>query len=681
VSPVAVIVSAAIILLPGTGATLAVYPPGQVGVVTRVALCFVLGCAVSGGVAFILAIAHVLHPLSFFSSLAIVTVGLWVLATRRGTPREHGRAMWAQCREDRWALAAGLLVVIGFAVVRATFSPLLHMQNPTAWRYWADAVEVADAGRIPSHVLQYGMVFPSVVNKVYLNTLNAGISYAIGKEPIPALGALQWLLSVGLALSLWAFGREMGLRFTAAALPVILLANGFVLNRELTTDLTTYKAESFCRVIAFLGAALGIRALRERRGWKDAILAGVLLGVAAGMHIVPVIICVALVAAYAVAGLMAQRDLAGTLRVVLAAGGVTLAVGAGILILPHGDLGLRGAASPGGYDMFNEGFDPTLYLNQGVIPGQGVVGRGALSLSPGKTVEGYVHSALGLKGTPRMFHEVWVPGLVVGGIIAAIVIFLWFPRDLRPVGVTALGLGAAIVALTWLFALRYHLYIPARFGVRRLFDYSSIPVVLLALALAEGALFALGRVRSWMTPVFGFALVVLVAAALLPAGRAHSPEARALALVQGFDWIREHTPCDTRLLPDGHPEGVFEAVTGRVAVLEGATPFLRPNIIQPIVRLLLNARDFFHDPQGHRGFLRTGRVDFVVVLTAGHVAYREAIGAINQTALAGLSSLQRVFANVGMTIYRVTGVPSATGQPEPSAFPGYDCFRSPIATG
>jgi hypothetical protein len=679
-SVVTTALAALIILVPGAGAALGVYRPGEVGVVTRAALCFGLGCVVSGGVAFVLAIAHVLGPVSFFFSLALFTVGLWTVAVRRGSLRDHGRAIGAEWRTDRWPLAAGLLVLAGFALVRLTFSPLLHLQTSTAWRYWADAVEIADAGDIPSRVLQYGVPSLSVVNKVYLNTLNAGISFAIGKEPLPAMAALQWIGSVGLALALWSLGREMGLRLTAAALPVVLLSNQFVLNMEFTADLTTYKAETFSRLVAFLGAAIGIRALRVRRGWKDAVLAGIFLGVATGIHIIPVIIAVALVAVYAVVRLVTDRDLKETLRVSLAAAGVTLAVGAGILVLPRGDIGLRGAAAPGGYDVFAEGFDPTLYLNGGVVPGQRVVGPRTFYLSPGRALDRYVHSALGVKPGSRRLQRLWIPGLVVGGLVAAIAMLLWFPRELKPVGLTALGLGAAMVVLTWLFSLRYHLYIPAWFGVRRLFDYSSIPLVLLALALAEGFAVALGRLRPWIAPVAGSLIVVLVATPLLVGGRATPPDAPAVALVQGFDWIRDHTPCDARFLPNAHSEGVFEALTGRVAILEGATPFLRPNILQPIVRLLLQARDFFHDPQSHEGFLRAQAVDYVVVLSGGHVAYRESIGTTNGTALARLVSLQPVFTNQGMTIYRVTATPPPVGRSNPADYPGYDCRRGPIST-
>ncbi len=648
--------------------------------VTRAALSVALGCVVSGGVAFLLAIVHVLAPVPFFVALAAVTTGLWVFALRRASLPEHGTAIAAEWRDDRWPLLAGLLVLIGFALVRLALSPLFHLQTSTSWRYWADAMEIADLGRIPSQVVQYGAVYPSVVNKVYLNALNAGITYAIGTEPIPGMGAMNWIGSVGLGLALWSLGRELGLRYTAALLPVLLLSNRLLLNTELTADLVTFKAETFSRMVAVVGAATAVRALTSRRGWTDTLLTGLLFGVAAGIHIIPVIVAGALVAVYAVARLLVDRDPKGTLRVGAASAGLAVVIGALILVLPHGDLGLRGAAAPGAYDVFAEGFDPTLYVNSGTLPGRRVVGPRTFYLSPGNALDKYVHAAVGSPPGPRPVKRLWVPAVAFGGLAVAVAILLWFPRELKPVGITAWGVGAVIVALTWLFSLRYHLYIPAWFGVRRLFDYGSIPAVLLGLVLLEGALLATRRARPWLAPVAGSIIVVLVAAVLLVDALPRSPDSRAVALVQGFDWIRRNTGCDARFLPNAHTEGAFEALTGRVAVLEGATPFLRPTILAPIVRLLLQARDFFHDPELNESFLEAQNVDYVVVLAGGHVGYRETIGATNSEALGQVASLRQAFANQGMTIYRVTDS-SAHGQGAAGmAHPGMPCLRRPIST-
>jgi hypothetical protein len=202
----------------------------------------------------------------------------------------------------------------------------------------------------------------------------------------------------------------------------------------------------------------------------------------------------------------------------------------------------------------------------------------------------------------------------------------------------------------------------------------------MGLVLVEGILLAFRRVRPRLAPVAGSLIVIVIAGGLLVDARPRKPDPRALALVQGFEWIRRNTPCDARFLPNAHTEGAFEALTGRVAVLEGATPFLRPTILAPIVRLLLRARDFFHDPAANASFLRDQDVDFVVVLLAGQVGYKETVGQTDTAALGRVASLQRAFANGGMTIYRVASTVSATAILDPSAFPGFDCRRGPVST-
>jgi hypothetical protein len=118
---------------------------------------------------------------------------------------------------------------------------------------------------------------------------------------------------------------------------------------------------------------------------------------------------------------------------------------------------------------------------------------------------------------------------------------------------------------------------------------------------------------------------------------------------------------------------VFEALAGRVAVLEGATPYLRPTILRPIVQLFLQTRAFFHDPSGNVDLLSRLQIDHVVVLRAGGVGYRSVIGRTEEQALDELPALERLFRNQSMTVYRVVGSGPHTGVPDPGRYPGYDC--------
>jgi len=658
-------------------------------VATRLALVFALGTCLVGAVAFVLAIGRIMMPATFLPLLLAVTVGLWFLALRKGSIPTRWRALAGEVRAEPFALGVGAAVLVGFAILRLGYSPLQNFFGSSPWRYWADGREIALAHRIPSLALQYGMLLTPTTNKVLLNTLDAGAIFILGRDPLPGFGAMLWIGSVGLAAALWALGRELGLRHTAILLPVLALANELVMNREFTSDLITFKAEIFGRMVAFAALAVAVRALR-RRHMKDAVVAGLLFGAGAAIHLVPVLIALIMLAFYGLAVLIVDRGLGAFARQAAAMAVAFIALGGVLLVLPHGDLGLRGATGNSAYSSFGPGFDPTFYVNTGRLTGRLsghiVVGPRTWYLPPQRAAWAFVGAATGLIRAPASVRGAVEWLLAVGGLLAAAAMLVFFPRELRPVGVMCYGLLVSIVGLTWLISLRYHLYIQARFGVRRLFDYASIPLIIFGLALIEGALLLLTRsargrtVRPWVPGVALAVVAVVVSALVIPSAR---PPRRGDApldrgLIASFDWVRANIPCDARILANIHTEGVFEALTGRSAVLEGMTPYLRPSVLAPIVRLFLDARRFFVDPQGNQAFLAREGVDYVVILHSGGVGYSLPIGRIDQAALASAPFLEPMYSSPAMTVYRVHGVARPAGLPVPSSARGFRCEREPI---
>ena len=664
---------AALLLGPGAGGALAAYRPGEIGLPARLALAFVSACVVPAVLALILALAGFMDPLPLFVLVAVATAALWFAAVAKGRGREHLAAVISEIRADPWALGLGLAVIVAIAVLRLTYPSLLHFSSPSSWRYWADAVEVADAGRIPDLVLQYGTAFPAVVNKALVSTFGAGLAFALGREPLSAMAAMLWLSSVGLAVAFWALGSELGLRLTAPLLPVLLITNRLFLNQEMTADLNAFRAETFGRMVAFTAAALGVRALRERR-WKHAILAGSVLGLGAGMHAVPVLIAGGFVVFYAVAWLLVRGDLAAVAGRTVVVGAVAAVIGGAVLFVPRGDVALAGVSVPEG----PQRFDPTRFLNSGQRVELGETRR--WYIGPRLALNGYVSSATGLSLKPSMTR--WLSlGLAVAGLAAVVATFLWAPPALRPVGIAAAGLAGSLVAVTWLLSARYRLYIPAFFGVRRLFDYSSIPVVVTALALAEWALLALQKAGA-RTTIACAVVIVGVVVVLLPTSRPGSRVAANQAVADAFSWIRTRVPCEARIFPDVHTQGVFETLTGRVALLEGPTPYLRPGIRDSVIRLFLDANRFLQRPRANRAFLERQGVDYVVLTRDFSVGYRGPVGTGNKAEMDRATFLRRVHTSRAMDVYQVLRTDDHVTRPfaPPEAFPGFVCERDPIAT-
>src|SRR6266702_3755844 len=84
---------ACLLAVPGIPAALAVFPPGEVSIVTRSAAAFGLGYAAAGGCAFLLAAAHALHLRVFIPVWLVVSAALWVFALRRASFRDHAHAV------------------------------------------------------------------------------------------------------------------------------------------------------------------------------------------------------------------------------------------------------------------------------------------------------------------------------------------------------------------------------------------------------------------------------------------------------------------------------------------------------------------------------------------------------------------------------------------------------------
>jgi hypothetical protein len=659
----------AMVLVPGVVASMAVYGPGTIPLPTRLAVVFALGYVVPGFVAYVLALLHILEPIVFFLVLGATTAALVVRARRLGGVRAHGHALVQEIRSEPWTAGVGLAVFVAILVLRVFYLPGAY-----TLRYWVDATEIADAGHIPHDTLMYGTFYPTVTSKVFLNVFNAGAVFAAGRGPFGPLGALLWIASVGLAASMWAVGRELGLRNLAPALPLLLVTNKTILATEITRDLGGYKAETFGRMLAFCALAIGVRAFRDRRR-TDLLVTAVLLGVTMATHLVPFVVVVSMLGAYWVARVILDMDR----RLVLSLGAASViagvALGGIILILPRGDIGLEGARGSQATTPA-AGFDETYFLYTGNFRPLHDDASGPWYIRPKGVVEAFMAKGIHLgRGSP--FHRSRIPiaiGLGIASLLLAAVMLRWFPEDLRPIGLVAVGLAGALLLVTLFFSYRYNLWVEGTFGVRRLFEYGSIPLVLLALAVLEVGVRALGRIRPMATVAAGAAIVVLVGAILIP--RSHPGPKRAATAKRNVaiaDIIHRLVPCQARILADVRTVGFFRAMTGRVGVLEGMGPYLRPPMLHDVDRLLLSARAFFADPATHADFLVDQGIDYVVLIKGIDVGYRAPVAAGSGEGLAELPFLRVITTGEGVQIYQVVGLARGTGFVDPIGVPGYRC--------
>jgi hypothetical protein len=677
VRPAALGTAAVLVLVPGIGAMLAVYPPGRAGLATRIALAFGLGYAAVGLTATALVVGHVLSQPSFLVALLVVTLALWGAALRGGRPGEHLRAAREELADDRVAIAAGIVVLVAIAVVRLRSSPLLDFQMFGPWRYWADGLELADAGQVPARSLQWGALYTPAISKLVLNSFHAGASYVVGRSPLPAMGALLWVASTGLAAGLWALARELGLRMLAPLLPLLTLT---LLNDELRRNLDVYTAENVGRMVAVCGLVVGIRALRDRDGWVEPVLAGMLFSAGFATHGVPVVALMIALAWYGIARLVLEPDRRAvvTRMAVIAVGAPALTVA--LLLSAGGTIGFQGASGADRYRSFGAGVDPTASLLAGTLE-HSPVGTGHWFVGPSGIGTYFLRAVTTVDDPPRLL--LWLIPIAVAAVVVALVRLR--PQDGGSAAVMAAGLGVSLVGIALLFSYRYRTQIPGRFGIDREFDYLPLAAVLLALAVLEPAVAWAGRLRAWAPAAVAALVVVLpgvaVGATVGPArANYHANGVRALSIL---DWVAAHLPCDARILPDRVTLGTFVAATGRVSVVEGMGPYLRPEMLHPVLDNVLRAHRFFQHPAGGRAFLRSAGVDYVIVVKGVRIGSMVGTldAGVDPAAVRAARFLRPVYTSADADVYRVRG-PAGHGRfPDPGDYPGYTCIRGPVADG
>jgi hypothetical protein len=677
VSPAALGTAAGLVLVPGVGAMLAVYPPGRAGLATRIALAFGLGYVTVGMTAAVLVIAHLLSQTSFVLALLVVTLALWWAGVRRGRPGEHLQSLREELAEDRLAIAGGLVVLLAIAVVRLRSSPLLDFQMFGPWRYWADGLELADAGKVPDLSLQWGALYTPAISKLVLNSFHGGASYLLGRSPLPAMGALLWVASTGLAAGLWALARELGMRIVSPLLPLLTLT---ILNDELRRNLDVYTAENVGRMVAVCGLLVGVRALRDREGWLEPAIAALLFGAGFATHGVPVVALMIALGWYGAARLLLEWDrrpvLARMAAIAVGAPALTVA----LLLSAGGAIGFQGASGSDRYASFGTGVDPTASLLSGTLE-HSPVGHGHWYIGPSGIGTFFLRAVTTLDDPPRIL--LWV--IPLAALVTAVAVAKLLPVELGAAAIMAAGLGASLVGIAFLFSYRYRTQIPGRFGIDREFDYLPLAAVVLVLAVLEPAVRWIGRVRAWAPAAVAVLLIglpaVAVAATVGPSRASYRTNGeRSLAIL---DWVAAHVPCDARILPDRVTLGTFVAATGRVSIVEGMGPYLRPDMLHPVLDEVLRAHRFFQDPAGGRAFLRREGVDYVMVVKGVRIGSMVGTldAGVDQAAFARVPFLRRVSTNADADIYRVRASGVRSGFPDPAGRPGYTCVRGPVADG
>jgi hypothetical protein len=666
-----------LVLVPGLGATLAVFKGGQARLPTQLACVFGLGFVTLSGWGFLLVLLRLFNPVTFFAGVVLLTVAFYVLGLRRSGLKERVSAMRGEIRQDGWIDAIGLIAVAVFAFgITRGQSALLNFGVANPFRYWSDGLEIAGAGQVPSETLQWGQLFAPTVSKLSFNAFNGALAF-LSDNPLEVMGPPLVLVLVGCCFAGWAFGRELGLRFTAPLL-VILAGRGTQVFKDslVISSQRWYAGETFARLALVTGLILGINALRNKGRPVVAVAAGIAFGVAGTMHLIPTGIGVGFLGFYAVFLMVSERHFRHVLTVGLVIGGIfSLFVLSG-LRLSGGDAAFDTVDKEHEIDTDGGTFDPTRYLATGVVeqpqelqPASRVEMNDGWYELPGKIFDQYILRSLATKVGGSLPAVI----LIITGLLALLLLFL-APQPLRPVAMAGFAMWASLLIIAIFMSSSYDTYVPGNFAQRRLWSYAGFFLLVVVVGLLEVTLQLLTRVRSWI-PVI--AAVLILSVALIGAKPPPVPRNFRKAgadSVRAMNWVSENLPCNARLLANQRTGGTFQSMTGRVAVTEGMAPYLRPEMLGEVIQLLHDGKAFFENPALNALVLDEHGVDYVLVARKKYLFDRKPalLGRFPPQRLARAEGLELVHQSRLMDVYRVED-PSTGEWPQPDEYAGYAC--------
>lgn len=675
-SPGAIITVTALLGVPGIGLVVATCRP-RTSTATRLALILPLGYGTVALIGFPLAVLHLLTLPTIAIAWLSASITIWFFAIKKGGIGRHIASARTSLRMNPWRLASALLLFGWYAASRWTYQPLTNLAAAPL-RYWADGVEIADAHGIPTATLQYGRLLAPTVSKVLLNAVHGAVSLVLGRAPLGPMSALLFVVSLGLALLVFALATELGLRFTA---PLVVLGVVAIprIPMSFASDLVAARAENWGRLAALGALLLFLHVLAMPSGAarrKRLVLAGVLLGVAAATHLVAAVAIVAFASAYVLARAIVDRSGKKDLRPLIGVAAIAAVVVSMAFLLPRGDLGFQAASGDASYASLRSDldlpadFDPSLFIVSDGQPERLPV----IENGPAHFLSWLSSVMQGRDPLLEPASPVALALPALAWVIMAGATLRWGNRSLRRLAVLSSTFAVIILGTGLAFSVFYDSFALSNFGNRRLIDYLAIPGVLLGAGLLEMAASTLSRRRGndRFAARIGLALVLVLCLGLRSNAVAPSPA------TQGEDakvlqWIAANVPCEGRVLADRRTVATFQAMTGHAGVVEGMGPHIRPDILTLAVGNILSAQEFFRSPSIE--YLRSNGIAAVVLTTplttsmGGWTRFTDADPAVIES----LPYLTKVYEGPTAMVFEVADFELNPALPSVEDAAGYDC--------
>jgi hypothetical protein len=478
-----------------------------------------------------------------------------------------------------------------------------------SWYYLADAIELMRQGVVPEFNSEYGHFFSYETNKISWSFWSAQVMAmsSLLDRPSEALWVLKVISRLLCVFSAWVWLKSITRESFLSALLALLLMSDYFFQWKMDS----LRGEVLGFILLF-AALRYVREFSESEKWQHGLLIACIYFALATTHMVPLVIAVFWYAAVAISRLLLQQKLNISIthhfRTIFLALAATGLLWASVGRTPFG------LQKSGMEKMDNDvsEIDYTHAFRGPLISGRipevkyRVEPEQSFSMSFAEVKKNFLSrmtSKLRTVGGSSLDFNYF------GFLLIILILGVIFQSPTRDVFLSAIFVGILIFGFGMFFHWRASTMIMKTHVFRREFPYL---ILLLYAGLSASVNFISGTdKRAWR---YRLVAIFLVATLLsITDVRKYSLPALSQHGQQAYAWLRKNAGIDARILPSGHSDGIFRAMTSSSSVLEGRAPYFQRDNLVKACKQLKGAIEYFSSDESSTQFLTEQRVQYVIV--------------------------------------------------------------------
>lgn len=528
-------------------------------------------------------------------------------------------------------VAAGITFVLGcngFFILKYP-----HMISDfSTWRYAADAKNIVEMHGFPQYSIQWNMKLPPVINKISFNIFTATLFAITGFDRALVLKLFCSTVFAVTVLNCWLFLRN----FFSKGIAATTIITMFLYISFFPYKFKTYKAEAFGIMLLFLILWVVYESLfKKSRGFL--FLIPVFFVLTATSHGVPAVVAALFILALYISKWIVELQFEGMEAIHVVIIFVLSIIGVFVIfqVPSNSSLGFKGSITKSEKYLPYKGFDPTYEFLSIVADEEGrgtkhrYIQKGAFYAPPALLLKQIVSKNVSDNVPDRVWRRIKHVSdkqrllFFILMVSATVYLFVKINTAQKILLLSSMLFFGAVFLLSVLFSLTYNTYFPAMHGVMREARY----IVLLPLFFtAAGGQYFYRVINKYFSSrnygersLYIGAVIAVCCFIVFPSvkrlNKLHKQPGVRMSK-EGYEtlqWLKNNTPEDALILANVRTGGSLDFFSDRIGLLEGGGPFLRPLILDKVLHILDDARDFFTDP-GRGNILKKYNVNYVVTV-------------------------------------------------------------------